>query len=77
MSANLNEVLLHLDETLDDDSLLRLEEGMRRDAGVVSVGHSPANAHMILVVYDSETTRAANLLHGIQSRGLHAQLVGL
>lgn len=77
MSANMNEVVLHLQEALDDDSLRRLEEGMRQDAGVVSVGHNPGNAHMIMVVYDSETTRAANLLHAFQERGLHAQVVGL
>ncbi len=77
MSSNLNEVMLHLEETLDDEALHRLEEGMRQDAGVVSVGHNPDNAHMIMVVYDSEATRAASLLHTIQERGLHAQVVGL
>ena len=77
MSSNLNEVMLHLEETLDDEALHRLEEGMRQDAGVVSVGHNPDNAHMIMVVYDSEATRAASLLHTFQERGLHAQVVGL
>jgi hypothetical protein len=32
---------------------------------------------MIMVVYDSERTRASNLLHSFQERGLHAQVVGL
>ena len=77
MSANLNEVVLHLQETLDDDALRRLEDGVRQDAGVVSVGHNPDNAHMIMVVYDSEATRAASLLHAFQERGLHAQVVGM
>lgn len=77
MSSNLNEVMLHLEETLDDDALRRLEEGVRQDAGVVSVGHNPDNAHMIMVIYDSEATRAASLLHSFQERGLHAQVVGL
>jgi hypothetical protein len=77
MSAHLNEVVLRLEETLDDESLRRLEDGVRQDAGVISVGHNPQNAHMIMVVYDSESTRAANLLHTFQERGLHAQVVGL
>ncbi|MEW6591694.1 MAG: hypothetical protein AB1418_11745 [Pseudomonadota bacterium] len=77
MSANLNEVMLHLDESLDEDALGRLEEGVRQDAGVISVGHNPDNAHMIMVVYDSEATRASTLLHTFQARGLHAQIVGL
>ncbi|MDP3419790.1 MAG: hypothetical protein Q8R61_05990 [Thiobacillus sp.] len=77
MSSNLNEVMLHLEETLDEETLHTLEDGVRQDAGVVSVGHNPDNAHMIMVVYDSETTRAASLLHTFQERGLHAQVVGL
>ena len=77
MSAQLNEVLLHVDETLDDDALGLLEEGMRQEAGVISVGHNPGKSHMIMVVYDSESTRASNLLHSFQERGLHAQIVGM
>lgn len=77
MSSNLNEVMLHLEETLDEETLHTLEDGVRQDAGVVSVGHNPDNAHMIMVVYDSETTRAASLLHTFEERGLHAQVVGM
>ena len=77
MSAQLNEVLFHITETLDDEALHQLEDGVRRDAGVISVGHNPDKSHMIMVVYDSESTRAANLLHSFQERGLHAQIVGM
>lgn len=77
MSARLNEVVLHIDESLDAAALRRLEEGIRQDRGVVSVGHNPGKSHMILVVYDSESTRASNLLHSFQERGLYAQVVGM
>ena len=77
MSAQLNEVVMHVDETLDDAALGQLEEGMRHEAGVISVGHNPGKSHMIMVVYDSESIRASNLLHSFQQRGLHAQIVGM
>ena len=77
MSSNLNEVVLHLEETLGDEALHQLEDAVRKDPGVVSVGHSPEKAHMIMVVYDSESTRASKLLHNFQERGLHAQIVGM
>jgi hypothetical protein len=77
MSAHLNEVVLHLNETLDDEALRQLEDAVRQDPGVISVGHAPNKANMIMVVYDSESTRASNLLHNFQERGLHAQVVGL
>lgn len=72
MSAQLNELVMHVDETLDDAALGQIEEGIRHEAGVISVGHNPGKSHMIMVVYDSESTRAANLLHGFQQRGLQA-----
>ena len=77
MKESLNEVMLHIDEALDEETLHSLEEGIRQDAGVVSVGHNPEKAHMIMVVYDSDSTRASSLLHTIQERGLHAQVVGM
>lgn len=77
MKANLNEVLVHIHESLDEEALHSLEEAVRKDAGVISVGHNPEQSHMIMVVYDSESTRASSLLHSFQERGLHAQVVGL
>src|SRR3569832_2476343 len=77
MNARLNDVLVHINETLDDEALHRLEEGIRHDAGVISVGHRPEKTHMIMVVYDTDATRASSLLHRFEERGLHAQLVGL
>jgi len=77
MSSNLNEVVLHLEENLDDEALRRLEDDVRQDPGVISVGHNPEKVHMIMVVYDSDSTRASNLLHSFQERGLHAQVVGM
>lgn len=77
MSAKLNEVVVHIHEALGEDALHSLEEAVRKEAGVVSVGHNPQQTHMIMVVYDTESTRASSLLHSFQERGLHAQVVGL
>jgi len=77
MNARLNEVIVHIDEVLDEDALHRLEDGVRQDAGVVSVGHNPEKPHMLMVVYDSDSTHASSLLHNFKERGLHAQVVGL
>lgn len=77
MNTRLNDVIVHIDESLDEDTLHRIEEGVRRDAGVVSVGHNPEKPHVLMVVYDSDSTQAASLLHTFKERGLHAQVVGL
>lgn len=77
MNTRFNEVMVHIDEVLDEDTLHRLEDGVRSDAGVVSVGHNPQNPHMLMVVYDSDSTRASSLLHSFKERGLHAQVIGM
>ncbi|MDP1645935.1 MAG: hypothetical protein Q8L71_10625 [Thiobacillus sp.] len=38
MNTRLNDVLVHIDEALDEDTLHSLEDGVRQDAGVISVG---------------------------------------
>lgn len=77
MSTKFNEVLIHLNETLDGATLHELEQDMRQDQGVISVGHRPNQHHLMVVVYDSEVARGTNLLHRFRERGLHAQLVGM
>lgn len=77
MNTRLNDVIVHINEVLDEDALHYLEDGVRQDAGVVSVGHNPEKPHMLMVVYDSDSTHASSLLHSFQERGLHAQVIGL
>lgn len=77
MNTRLNDVIVHINEVLDEDALRYLEDGVRQDAGVVSVGHNPEKPHMLMVVYDSDSTHASSLLHSFQERGLHAQVIGL
>jgi len=77
MNTTLNEVVIHLNESVDEATLEELEQGIRRDQGVISVGHQANKHHLLVVVYDSEVARASNFLHTFQERGLHAQLIGM
>ncbi len=77
MSTTLNEVVVHLDESLEPDALDELEQGIRSDHGVISVGRNPGRNHLMVVVYDSAVARASSLLHSFHERGLHAQLIGM
>ena len=77
MTNTLNEVVVHINENINQTDLEDLEQVMRRDQGVISVGHQSTRKHLIVVVYDSTVTRACNLLHTFQDRGLHAQLIGM
>lgn len=77
MSAQFNEVVIHVNEQIDEAMLSALEQDIRRDQGVVSVGHHPGHNHLMMVVYDTAEARGASLLHHFQAHGLHAQLVGM
>ena len=71
------DVTLHIDETLDETELLALEQTMRNAAGIVSVGHSDKDRHLMVVLYDPEETKSINILHSLASQGYHGELVGL
>ncbi|MGA7180359.1 MAG: hypothetical protein WBX11_12330 [Thiobacillaceae bacterium] len=77
MNNTLNEVVVHINENIDQTDLDDLEQVIRRDQGVISVGHQLNQKHLMVVVYDSAVTRASNLLHTFHDRGLHAQLIGM
>lgn len=77
MSTAFNEVVIHLDESVDEDMLGKLEQDIRQAPGVVSVGHHPRQQHLMMVVYDTASARGAGLLRPFSERGLHAQLVGM
>lgn len=77
MNTTLNEVVVHINENVDESMFDDLEQGIRGDQGVVSVGHQANQNHLMVVVYDSEVARASNILHHFQERGLHAQLIGM
>ena len=76
-NAQLTDVMVHLDEPLDEDAFHALEQDIRQDAGVISIGQNPGRPNLLMVVYDSEVAHAETLLHRLHARGLHAQLIGL
>jgi hypothetical protein len=77
MGTTLADVLVHVNENIDEAAICSIEQQMRNDIGVISVGHRTGQSHLLMVVYDSGVTRAARLLQPLQAQGLHAQLVGL
>lgn len=75
MSANVCDVTVHIDENLTDRELVNLEEAVRSDYGVVSVGHNE-DRHMMFVLYDPEVLRGKDILNRVTDQGFHGELVG-
>jgi hypothetical protein len=77
MNEHLSDVIVHINETLDEATIDTLEQGLRQDKGVVSVGHRPGQNHLLMVVYDADNAHPSSFVHRFQERGFHAQLVGM
>ena len=76
MTEVVSDVTIHIDESLNDRELFNLEQTIRSDYGVVSVGHSHANRHMLVVLYDPKTIRGRDILKRVENQGFHGELIG-
>ena len=76
MSTIVCDITVHIDESLNDRELVNLEEAIRSDHGVVSVGHND-DKHMMFVLYDPDVLRGRDILNRVTNQGFHAELIGL
>ena len=76
MSATVTDVTVHIDEALNDRELINLEQTIRSDNGVISVGHSNKSRHIIVVLYDPEAIRGKDILNRVTTQGFHGELIG-
>lgn len=75
MSTTVCDIAVHIDESLNDRELVNLEETIRSDHGVVSVGHND-DKHMMFVLYDPDVLRGRDILNRVTNQGFHAELIG-
>ncbi|MGF1643993.1 MAG: heavy-metal-associated domain-containing protein [Thiotrichales bacterium] len=74
MSAD---IVVHIDETLDDQRLHDLERALIADAGVISACVHENRRHLLVVDYDPALISSQRILRSVQHHGVHAALVGL
>ncbi len=76
MKEVVSDVTIHIDESLNDRELFNLEQAIRSDFGVISVGHIQENRHMLVVLYDPESIRGKDILRRVTNQGFHGELIG-
>lgn len=77
MGRQLADVMIHIDETLSEESLKRIEAVVREDLCVISAGVPDGNPHMMLVAYNPDCITATDILARVKNTGVHAELVGM
>ena len=72
-----SDILIHIDESLDDDRIHDLERDLGHERGIVSACVNDRARHLLLVDFDPRTLQPRGVLDAVRSRGLHAEMVGL
>ena len=74
---NISDVMIHINESLNEEARSSLENVLRKVEGVVSPGFNTEKAHLLVIAYDTEKTNTAVLLAKTRAEGYTAQLVGM
>lgn len=75
--AYTTDVVIHIDESLSDDAIFRIEADLAHTDGVYSACVHERARHLMVVDYDPMDVGSKLLLDKVQSHGVHAELIGL
>lgn len=71
------DIMIHIDETLDDQDLISVEKSVAFEDGVYSACVNCDHRHLMLVDYDPDITSSSQVLHTVTGQGWHAEMIGI
>jgi hypothetical protein len=71
------DIVIHIDESLDDDGIRHLERDVGDERGVLSACMHEKTRHLMVVDFDPKEVQPSHIVHAIRGRGLHAEMIGL
>jgi hypothetical protein len=72
----INDVVLHVNETLDPNARHELEDQMRAMDGVICPRFNDSKTHLMIVAYDPDLLSTGDVLNEVRRKGYHAQHCG-
>lgn len=72
-----SDIVIHIDETLDDGRIHRLEKELADEPGVLSACFHEKTPHLMVVDFDADSVRPSDIVESVRSRGLRAEMLGL
>ena len=75
--AQMTDITIHIDETLDPARMESLRDILLNDNGVMTADYRRENLHLMVVGYDPQATSSQTLLRTVQAQGMHAELIGM
>jgi hypothetical protein len=70
------ELIVHINESLDEERRNGLVENISKDSGILSVEFTPLRHHLVRVRYDRQAVHSMEILQKIKRQNVNAQLVG-
>lgn len=74
---SITDIMIHINETLNEEARASLEDAMRKVEGVVSPRFNAGKEHLLMVAFDPDKTKALVLLERTRAAGYTAQLVSM
>ena len=71
------DILIHIDESLNDDAVHDLERALGSEEGILSACMHERARHLMLVDFDPQQLRPSHIVHSVRKRGYHAEMIGL
>lgn len=73
---NINDVVIHVNESLDSQARHDLEDQMRAIEGVIAPRFNDSRPHLMIVAYNPDHTHVSDLIGEVRRRGYTAQSCG-
>lgn len=70
------EIIVHVDETLGEPRRADLVNSLESMNGIKSAEFCPLRYHLMLVNYDRNLLNSQDVLTGVVSNNIHAELIG-
>jgi hypothetical protein len=76
MSQAISDFMIHVDNSMAGVDMASIADSLCNNTCVAGACVSESAPHLIMVSYDSECTRANNLLEMVKQSGIQAEVVG-
>ena len=70
------DVVVHVDESLDEQNRRRIEHAMINESGIEHARFNSERQHLLIVSYDPAQTTSSKILKHVRKHRLSAQLIG-
>jgi hypothetical protein len=74
-APEMNTVYIHINETLDKNSMDQIRDELMHVPFVSNVEMNPNNPHDVLVEFEEHHNTPIAILHKLTSRGLHSDIM--